>query len=143
MRWNYYADLNDVDFLLELFPCAKLLLSYRTDVETQVQSGFWKFRNRNVSKVVRELVMSNEALLRLHERRPAETRLVPLPSIANVTELQSIIDWLGFGARCRVTGVPHANPNGTIDLLSAEVDRCDLDKCVRNPGYKNQYLACT
>jgi hypothetical protein len=47
VRWNFYDDLKDVDFLLELFPCAKLLLNYRTDVDEQVKSGFWAHRNKN------------------------------------------------------------------------------------------------
>jgi hypothetical protein len=143
VRWLFTEGLGDVDILLEMLPCAKLLLSYRTDVETQASSGFWTLRHNNHTKVIHELSNSNEALLQLHARLPDQTRLVSLAQLGSVPEMQAVFDWMETGWQqrlgCRVVSVPHYNQNGTMDKASL-ADECTASGCKRRADYVNKFL---
>ena len=143
VRWAFHKDLADVDFLLDLFPCAKVLLSYRTDIEVQARSGFWATRNINETKILQEITRANEALFSLHKRRPDNTRLAPLDSLKDVVSLQAHLDWAaGLGEMgCSVTAVPWANAQGRLDRHLS--DRCEVvGGCTADPDYVRRYLNC-
>lgn len=144
VRWLFTEGLGDVKILMEMLPCAKLLLSYREDVGQQAKSGFWTIRNSNHTKVLQELQESNDAMKQLHARAPTATRLVSMDELNSKEAVQAMVDWLDPERRlgCTVIGLPHYNSNGTLDKASL-ADICTERGCTRRPDYMNQFLRCS
>ena len=144
VRWVTYKErldleLGDLRFLLEVFPCARVLFNYREDAEHQAESGFWSVRDANRTKIVDEIQRTNSVLKEAALRHANNSRLVPLSDLGSLAAVQAIVDWLGFPG-CRVKALPHSNNKGELTKMS-DLMRCEKnDGCVPVGPPTNQYI---
>jgi hypothetical protein len=121
VHWRFHDNLTDVDFLFELFPCAKVILNYRKDAESQSRSGMWKVRDHMTSeKSLDTIRQNNQAMLRYHAKRPAQTRLVTTEELDSREALQALLDWVSPSLKCTVLVTVRTNSNGTLASLASE-----------------------
>lgn len=129
VRWLFHTNLTDVDFLFELFPCAKVLLNYRRDVETQARSNMWGVRSKMTSENSRDVITQHNAvLLAYHVRRPEQTLLIATEELGSTQALQAMLDWLSPSLGCTVLTAARTNANGSIERLSS------LEQCSEAAG---------
>lgn len=135
MRWDFASHLLDGDLLLELFPCARVILNWRDDVVGQLGSGFFgqaAAARQAAEKQAKEA--GGEAKPAGWQQTPETLRAYnaemaafgvrhPLHSMRMTTEelntanLDRMIAWLGF-SHCAVNpaGV-QANANNSYSGL--------------------------
>jgi hypothetical protein len=120
VRWDFSHGLRDVELLLEIYPCARVLLSYREEVSEQLNSGFWtRMRRPGVpaaeedARLLAELRGNNAAIEQLHSMYPQATRLVPLTALKDVAAMDGLLAWLGYPG-CRMRDTLHLNGNGSL-----------------------------
>ena len=150
VRWQFYIqksggvvlpELRDVDLLLEVFPCAQVILNYREDTDQQANSGFWSLMQmHNHTRVVAEIEKENEMLKLMAQRNPTAMRLVPLSDLQSVPALQALVEWLGFPG-CRVTSVVKTNAGGFMSSLTDEEDCSSDTGCT--PKHLNRHIDTT
>lgn len=132
--------------LLEVFPCSKLIINFRSDVDAQSKSDFWQRMQKTPSDlkaVLAILKRANDELKAFTEQHPDNTFLFPTESLSDLQHLQRLINWLGY-EECKVTAMPHANNNGTLTRIDPSgMDSCSKEHgCSRTPGYVNQFVRC-
>lgn len=101
-----------MDFLLTLFPCARIIFSYRRDTVAQANSTF--FLRENISSSW--LDGMNSAMRGWHERvsgTTASSYLLPLEEFS-AAEATRLARWLGFDG-CTFHSLAHANDADEFD----------------------------
>jgi hypothetical protein len=87
-------DAGALKFMTMLFPCAKFLLTYRIDIEKQMQSGMWK-KGGGVRELSSSLLHNEtRAVLEFHAKHPDITFAMPLENIT-VARYNAMLYWLG------------------------------------------------
>ena len=130
--------------LLEVFPCSKLIINFRSDVDAQSKSDFWQRMQKKPSDlkmVLASLKRVNDELKAFTEQHPDNTFLMPTERLSDLQHLQRLIHWLGY-EECEIAAAPHENNNGTLTRDNPS-DICSKQHgCSRTPGYVNQYVRC-
>jgi hypothetical protein len=104
-------------FMVQLFPCAKFVLTYRNDVQKQLHSAYWasavrKKKTKDGSgRPDPNRVLRNEtrALLKFHANHPNATFVLPLETIS-VPRYNAMLHWLG-ARECKFQRVVVSNSN--------------------------------
>lgn len=125
MRWAWEEGLGDADLLLEAFPCAKVVLSYREQVEGQARSA-WHANATPVHK----LAMENAELDGFKRRHEGATFRLPSERFSTAA-VDELFAWLGF-PHCHALYLIRANENGRdtghFEPKPASAVRCDEEK---------------
>eukprot|EP00961_Rhodomonas_salina_P131312 1767251-Rhodomonas_salina.2 len=104
---RFEASRGDVEFLKDVFPCARIVFNIRHDVEEQSKSGFHAKHN-NKRKKTSELSKRNKEILSLHaEMGPQQSYLLALEDF-NTQNFNKLAEWLGY-KDCSFTTVLHDN----------------------------------
>mmetsp|Transcript_16833 Transcript_16833/g.25273 ORF Transcript_16833/g.25273 Transcript_16833/m.25273 type:complete len:367 (+) Transcript_16833:97-1197(+) len=106
---------DSADFLRENFPCSKVVVNIRSDVDSQLKSMNTTFSNESTTegKDTDDIVKMNEFLIKVVEELGDEmAKLVDMNDwTQNVEVLNEVISWLGF-RHCKYHAVVHENANG-------------------------------
>jgi hypothetical protein len=109
-----HIPLDAMDFLLTLFPCSRVVFSYRLDLVAQGNSGFHKKDNTSLHLLAAE----RQKMLEAHERLgPVRTHLLPLEDL-HPEHLSALLAWMGF-EDCAVAQMGHFNFNNTYRKVKA------------------------
>lgn len=105
-------EIQTLEFLRALFPCAQFVLTYRLDETLQAHSGFWgKHPPANLSHqkdgVISLLDNMTVTLKRFEELHPGQVFALPLEKFS-VPRFNELLAWLGVRG-CSFTSVCHAN----------------------------------
>ena len=111
IRWAWRYSLLDVDFLFDVFPCARVILNYRDNITAQHQSAFHR------STSLRQLVKKNRALFNAHLRHRETSFLISTEELLYVSKVDRLFQWLNF-SHCRAIHIPNHNSNGSLIGLS-------------------------
>lgn len=127
-RWSWNIKLKDGDLLVETFPCARMIINYRENVESQLESGFYKNDNPAAKLMPAEHLLSfNKELLAFEARHPANTFRMTT-EMMSAENLNKLIAWLGY-PHCKVAGAVRANVNSTYSQLPVEGEPFKHVKC--------------
>lgn len=99
--------LDKVKFLKRLFPCSKLILSYRNNTQEQSHSAFYK-NNKGASK---ELDNANNFMLKLHNANPSWMYLLALEEFS-IEKFDDLLQWVGE-KNCHANYIPQMNANSS------------------------------
>ena len=123
VRYNTFEQL---DFIGDAFPNAKIVMSYRRDLEKQSNSSWFKDTENSHDA----LFFQTRKLVKWAEAHPTRSYLMPLEdfSAGNFTALYR---WLGF-THCEALAVTHANNgaetdgyhHGSNDLVPGKIVSC-------------------
>ena len=105
---------DSADFLRENFPCSRVVVNIRSDVDSQLKSMNTTFSNKNTeNKDTDDLLKMNEFLIKVVEELGDEmAKLVDMNDwTQNVEVLNEVISWLGF-QQCKYHAVVHENADG-------------------------------
>jgi hypothetical protein len=111
-----------LDFMFELFPCAKFILNWRTDVEAQHESTF------KARESVENLEETNDELTAWGSSHEESAFLLPCCDEYTVESFNSLLLWLGV-FDCEYTSVIHANAGGTYSRSSDDFGDILSGKC--------------
>jgi hypothetical protein len=123
-----------------IFPCAKVIVNVRKDLEAQRKSAFYKKLGR-----ANDLRQRTNALLALHEKLgPKRSFLIELEAFS-VDIFNQLLDWVGISG-CNFSSVLHANPHNsykpakTSDLEQVLQGECFLRESSYQNWLANDYL---
>lgn len=117
IRWSGTAEL---DFLMSLFPCAKVLVNIRRDVVAQSSSGmFRKKKNRSSASFAN----MNELLETWQKRHQTRTKLLTTKELT-CSHMNDVYEWLGF-PHCKCLRMAHANNHNGFKPDTGPFARCE------------------
>lgn len=98
-----YLEIEELSFLRKIFPCAKIILNYRKNVEKQIsrQKELWNY-SINASR-------ANENFITYH-KKDNNSFLIRTEDI-DVVHMNRMIEWLGI-YHCRFSDVSASNRGG-------------------------------
>ena len=106
---------NSADFLRENFPCSRVVVNIRSDVDSQLKSMTTTFSNKKTEeeKDSDDILKMNKFLIKVVEELGDEmAKLVDMNDwTLNVEVLNEVISWLGF-QQCKYHAVVHENADG-------------------------------
>lgn len=109
-----HLPLDQLDFLLQLFPCSRVVFSYRHDLAAQINSGFHKQERTPLQLLAEE----RQKMLRAHEvLGDSRTYLLALEEM-DAGNLTALAGWLGY-RDCEFERVGHYNFNNTYRKVRA------------------------
>lgn len=113
--------LDKVRFLKRLFPCSKIILSYRKNIEEQSHSAFYK----NNKAATTKLKDANNFIFKLHNANPSWMYLLALEEFS-IEKFDDLLLWVGE-KNCHANYIPQMNANGTYqnDRNWRSATRCD------------------
>jgi len=113
--------LDKVRFLKQLFPCSKIILSYRNNTEEQSHSAFYK----NHQAATTELEDANNFMFKLHNANPSWMYLLALEDFS-IEKFDDLLQWVGEKG-CHANYIPQMNANSTYqnDRNWRNATRCD------------------
>jgi hypothetical protein len=117
IRWSGPAEL---DFLMSLFPCAKVLVNIRRDVVAQSSSGMWKTTNRSSAS----LANMNELLETWQKLHQTRTKLLTTKELT-CSHMNDVYAWLGF-PHCKCLRMAHANNHNGFKPDMGPFARCSV-----------------
>ena len=97
-------DLRQLDFMKELFPCAKFVVNFRKDTESQHRSQFHR------QTTVEALTKRNEDLVNWSNENRESAFQIPLEEFS-IQNFNRLVRWLNV-SECTFSKVAHANRNG-------------------------------
>jgi len=106
IRWSGSAEL---DYLLYLFPRAKILINFRQNVSAQSTSGMNKHKDDRTS----EMFTENNAMLREWAARHVTSTMVVPTELLTCAYINKVFRWLGF-PHCKCMRVAHANKHNSF-----------------------------
>ena len=95
---------DELDYILSLFPCSKVIVNIRRDVVRQHKSAFKR------SSPISKLKSHNDMLLKWSKKHPKRVFTLALEDF-NLDNFSRLAVWLGF-PNCRFKQIAHANRNG-------------------------------
>eukprot|EP00894_Picocystis_sp_ML_P005093 jgi/Pico_ML_1/55610/g1275.t1 len=103
-----YKEVKNTDpelfqFLKGMFPCMKLILNYRLDVEEQAKTPM----HRQSHHTAEGLAKKNQQMIDFHAKHPQWTYLMPLQDF-NAAKFDALLAWLGE-SHCRTGSIPHSH----------------------------------
>lgn len=124
-----YTSVDDLNVITKLFPCAKFVINYRHDVDSQSKSGFYALRAGHTA-VVNGLLRQNELYKRWATTLgPQRTFVLPLEEFG-VPSFNRLLKWLGY-SNCSFNAVIHSNINGSGGIPS----RRDIEAVIPDREY--------
>eukprot|EP00440_Ansanella_granifera_P064255 gb/GFBE01069663.1/.p1 GENE.gb/GFBE01069663.1/~~gb/GFBE01069663.1/.p1 ORF type:complete len:300 (+),score=53.60 gb/GFBE01069663.1/:1-900(+) len=122
-RWSFDQDLKDLETLMEVFPCAKVVLNYREDLEQQLISQSRAFGDFDYHITD----AANKALHKFASRHASRSFVLPLEQFS-VERFNELLHFLGEDGHCRYITVVHDNDGldftQTPDPLLREAINC-------------------
>ena len=103
---------DSADFLREIFPCSRILINIRSDLEGQVKSMTTNFDTTGNNSTTRVAAM-NQFLEKLAKELGSDmAKLVDMSKwTKDVGILNDVVQWLGFSG-CKFQQIVHENLNG-------------------------------
>ena len=102
-----------LDFLHEIFPCARFLVNIRSDVESQAQSVEKTFTKVNSDNEVADLQDANQRYRKIAKDLGEDAFLLDSTEwTQNITVLNNAVDWLGFHKSCHFKTLLEFNTEG-------------------------------
>jgi len=100
---------DELDFMLQLFPCARFIVNTRIDMEAQSRSGFWAENPNALADIKKKTAV-------LEQWQPHHTdRAIWFPlEKFSVAEFNHLLQWLNVTG-CKFASVCHSNKEGTYD----------------------------
>lgn len=100
------------DYLKEAFPCSRIIVNIRRNIESQVESIQGTFRRAN-STTTDAILGYNQFLIDLGKELGSDmAKVIDLSEWKeDVNVLNDVVDWLGF-QNCKFTSLVHENSNG-------------------------------
>lgn len=106
-------DKDIVQFVQEMFPCARILVNIRSDTESQ-------YASIKTKRGLNRLVPSRKGLADMTSRLRHVAKMFNSQSFLldstewtrNLTKLNEVVDWLGFDATCHFQELLEFNTNG-------------------------------
>ena len=98
---DIHFEIPHLDYLLTLFPCAKVIVNVRRDVAAQHESHFQK------RTTIKKLVERNARYKEWADRHSDRVFQIALEDF-NAENMTKLANWLGFD-HCRYLGVVHTN----------------------------------
>ena len=134
-----YTSPDILDFLLEAFPRARIVVNFRLDKKKQADSGWFASSTPKASQAAIE-GMTRSLLEWAESRGKDKVFLLPLEhfSVGNFSRLYS---WLGF-EHCRATGVVHANQGSGGKKSGGGFDAATLPSLADNSSRGGGILEC-
>jgi len=103
IRWSK----DELDFMLQAFPCAHFIVTTRIDVEAQSHSGFWPDKPDALT-----IIKEQKALLEQWQSNHIDrTTWLPLEKFS-VAEFNHMLQWLNVTG-CKFASVCHSNHHGS------------------------------
>lgn len=101
--WSFDENLKDLELLLQVFPCAKVIMSFRKDLEAQLLSQSFALGDYQYFLTQQ----ANEAMRSFAEQHSGRVFSMAMEDL-NVTTFNRLLTFLGE-ERCRSVGVVHDN----------------------------------
>jgi hypothetical protein len=107
-----------LDFIHEVFPCAKYIVNMRRDLEAQHRSFF------KVNESMAQLRAHNDVLLNFVQTYPSQTYIMYLEDYDKVNLWNDLFAWLDR-SNCKAKMVLHANANHSLQVDNHPAVHCD------------------
>lgn len=107
-----------LQFLVQVFPCAKFVLSYRKDVSAQMNSSFLA-KHGNISDIEEK----TNVLQKFYEMNKTRSFLIALEDFNDFKVWNSLFSFLDRPL-CRVLGVLHYHPHSSVSQDRKNVVYC-------------------
>lgn len=125
-----YFTIDDLNLITTLFPCAKFVVNYRLDVDSQSQSAFYGVRPDR-DAVIRTLAKHNELYIRwAAELGPSRAFTVTLENLT-VDTFNQLLVWLGY-SNCTYSALIHTNTNNGLGGIPS---RQEIEAVIPNREY--------
>jgi len=125
--WQFDNRLRDLSFLMDVFPCSKIILSYRTDLEEQLLSMRAVYGEFNYFGV-RD---ANRQIQKFAKQHPDRTFTLPLEEFS-VGRFNDLLRFLGEDVKCHYVDVIRDNTGEDFTRIGASRD--DAIRCVPPAG---------
>jgi hypothetical protein len=110
--------------LNHLFPCARFVINYRSDMMQQVASWKAQFHANNATSTMQTIQLDND-MLRTFQTTLGSERSILLDSTdwtQNITVFNEMLDWLGFSKACHFSAALEYNTQNGYKATKTEVD---------------------
>jgi hypothetical protein len=107
-----------LDFIHQVFPCAKFIVNMRKDLQAQHKSNFKSLLT------IKELRSHNDVLLDFARNHSSQTRVMMLEDYQNKTLWNDLFAWLGK-PNCKANKVLHSNKDKSYEVDNRKVVVCD------------------
>jgi hypothetical protein len=100
-----------VERLNHLFPCSRVVVNFRSDVQSQVASHVSRFHINNEAEALHQIQRDNDILHAFHQAMGRERSFL-LDSTTwtkNISAFNQMLDWLGFSDSCHFTAALEYN----------------------------------
>jgi hypothetical protein len=114
-----YRSAAELDYLIHLFPCAKIIVNVRRDVVKQSESATWQ-------KGAPALQRENDWMIQWQQRNARRSFFIALEDFT-VPTFDRLAAWLGFPS-CRFVRVAHSNARGGYMPDSSKDVSCASDR---------------
>jgi len=106
-----WTPLEASDFFKEYFPCSKIIVNIRLDIEKQAQSGWWK--TLDATEILRQ---ENDFLQKFSKHLGHNmSKTVDMAEwTTNITKLNDVVYWLGY-KNCNFPHIFHENKQTVHD----------------------------
>lgn len=124
-----YPTADDLNMITRLFPCAKFVVNYREDIDSQSHSGFYGQR-KDQDAVVSTLAKRNELYTKWAAGLgPSRAFTLTLEQFS-IDTFNQLLAWLGY-SNCSYSSLIHSNTNGFGNIPS----RQDVEAVIPNREY--------
>jgi hypothetical protein len=113
-----------VELLNYLFPCARFVVNYRSDMNSQLESWKKLFSATDIIQTTQILQLDN-ALLRMFHKVMGPYRSFLLDSTEwtqNIATINQMVEWLGFSPKCHFKEALEYNTKHGYDATKTEAD---------------------
>jgi hypothetical protein len=110
--------------LHHLFPCARFVVNFRSDVQHQAASWKKQFGAKNTTKASQVIQLDND-LLHIFHNAMGRKRSFLLDSTVwtqNISSFNDMVDWLGFAQACHFPAALEYNTDKGYKATKTEVD---------------------
>ena len=114
-----FKNAQELDYLIHLFPCAKVIINVRRDVVKQSASAEWQ-------EGASALQQRNDWYTDWHQRNAQRSFLIALEDFT-VPNMNKLAAWLGFPS-CRFVRIAHSNAHGGYYADSTKDVNCAADR---------------
>jgi len=111
-------------FVKKVFPCARFILNYRSNVQAQVASQ--RENNFPLPISASELYRRNKELVAFHNSNRKTTFLLPLEEFSD-SKFSALLAWIGI-KNCSFSRIVHANTNYQDDSEVETKGECKFSK---------------
>jgi len=109
VHWGFDIGLKDVDLLMEVFPCAKVILSYREDIEGQLRA---KMKTLGDFDYYYD-EMATKAIKKFASKSSERTFALALEDFS-LERFNELLRFLGEDADCEYVEMAHDTESGSV-----------------------------